>query len=151
MTNPKLSPAQIDVLMRPDRVKKQTATVDKLVSLELLEVDLRDPENPRVQRTPAGIDVMQEIERSKPNLTPEQLYEVSCMFGALRVKTRVEGDRKPPFVSLSLTDSTHGNMVVDTVNFVPTEAEALKIIKGMREDLKEKARKTRIRWQYIPK
>jgi hypothetical protein len=42
-------------------------------------------------------------------------------------------------------------MVVDTVNFVPTEAEALKIVKGMQEDLKEKARKTRIRWQYIPK
>ncbi len=146
---PKLTPAQIDLLKRPGKIKKPDATVKKLVNMGLLIFNTDNPDWHYYTVTQEGKDLLEELAQSKVLMTPEEIHQVAQMFRALHVETRPDSDRG--IVDLSLVDPAHGNTVVDRIDYVTTEADARRIVKNMQKELKDRAQETRKRWRYIPR
>lgn len=148
----KLSPAQLDLLKQPHRIKKTNATVEKLVSLGLLELDSRDPRHPYYKRTKDGQEILDELAKGKSRLTVEEQRQIARMFQALHVRAEIDDELKTfPGVTLYMSDPEYGAKVLEKVDFVPTEAEAQRIVKNLRQELKEVIQETKKRWHHIPR
>ena len=147
---PKLSPAQLDLLKVPHRIKKPNATVDKLVSLGLLELDASEPRHPYYRRTKDGQEILDELAKGKSRLTLEDQRRIAKMFQALHVRAEIDDELMTfPGVTLYMSDPEYGAKVLEKVDFVPTEAEAQRIVKNLRQELKETILETKRRWRYI--
>jgi hypothetical protein len=152
----KLNPTQIGVLEHPDRIrtKTQEKAAEALVELELLEKkqELYDPTSFFYDRTQKGQDYLESLENEKDELTPENISEIADKFSKLPTNVEVLTNIEQLKITLIIRDAMHGNTVVHTVKKVPkNDKEIDKIYNDMIEEIRDRGRKTRRRWKYIPK
>lgn len=145
----KMPSAQLDILLKPALVKKTNRSVEKLIQLGLLE---KGNDYVPFRLTPKGVEFVDAYKKGRPRMTAENMHDIAQVFKRLGVEADIKyypSEMSYPVITLRISDPAHGNMIVERLDYAPSNPEAGRIVKRMRLEQKERAKNTRSRKRYF--